>query len=204
MEYSFNRAILDHFHYDPMKSITDENWGANYIACYSTAYDEIGYAENLNFFKKRYGTGTYTIRTSTKGICSYFFVDKETKAMGGIINVPPYSMITVEVDSDYDWYVYESGIVYIYQRKLDNIPAKFDTLFQIAFYIFFFAPPIIIGVIASLVLEEKIANIIFGILCPTWIFIVLLIIDAKRTKKKRLLRKRMMFFDGLNFDKTYK
>lgn len=198
----FSRRLFDNFD----KSIT-----YNRITESSKDYQLINYSENLDHYKKVDLTGTVTFETVYyDSICSYYVLNKNehNSEPTAFYNVPPYCIHKTFIGKNEELYVYETGFVKVYHRKLDDCGNFIKKLLAI---FLFFLPALFLTPIGML-LELKF-NIFTDdslFLIPLYIllllyYLVLLPLSERRQdrKKKKYNKLRKTYFLGMQKGRRY-
>lgn len=193
----FNKNLFDNFD----KSITYNRISRN---------DElINYPEYINAYEKIGLTGTVTIETvDIDSVCSYYVINKSSNSEPEFFyNVPPYCIHRIFIDADQEIYVFKTGLVRIYHRKLDDCNNFIKNL--LAFSALFIFP--VIFLMFLYLLFKIIFNISFDdffseastyILALLYYFGILpLVMSQQDRKKKKYNRLRKAYFEGIRKSK---
>lgn len=198
----FSRRLFDNFD----KSIT-----YNCITESSNDYQLINYSENLDHYKKVDLTGTVTFETVYyDSVCSYYVLNKNEHDSEPVAfyNVPPYCIHKTFIGKNEELYVYETGIVKVYHRKLDDCGNFIKKL--LAIFLFFlpalFLTPI--GMLLELKFNIFADNSYFlvplYVLLLLYYFILLPLSSRKQDRKmKKYSKLRKIYFDGIRKGRSY-
>lgn len=195
----FNRNLFDNF---------DESITYN---CISANNESINYFECINAYEKVDLTGTVTIETvDIDSICSYYVIDKNSNSEPEFFyNVPPYCIHRIFIDDDQEIYVFKTGLVRIYHRKLDDCSNFIGNL--LAFSALFIFPVIFLlllhllfKVIFSVSFDNFFSDTLTGIIGLLYYFGILpLIMSQQDRKKKKYNKLRKSYFVGIQKGRRY-
>lgn len=195
----FNRNLFDNF---------DESITYN---CISANNESINYFEYINAYEKVDLTGTVTIETvDIDSICSYYVINKKSNSEPEFFyNVPPYCIHRIFIDDDQEIYVFKTGLVRIYHRKLDDCSNFIRNL--LAFSVLFIFPVmflmllhLLFKVIFSISFDDFFSDTSTGIIGLLYYFVLLpLIISQQDRKKKKYNKLRKSYFDGIRKGRNY-
>lgn len=195
----FNRNLFDNF---------DESITYN---CISANNESINYFECINAYEKVDLTGTVTIETvDIDSICTYYVIDKNTNSEPEFFyNVPPYCIHRIFIDDSQEIYVFKTGIVRVYHRKLDNCGNFIGNL--LAFSALFIFPAIFLmllyllfKIIFNISFDDFFSDLSTAILGLLYYFGVLpLIMSQQDRKMKKYSKLRKIYFDGIRKGRRY-